>query len=54
MRALRRLLAKLVSRRNGVTIYCGIDWFEHHHEVAVIDAAGSLLGRRRIGHDRPA
>lgn len=34
-----------------MTIYCGVDWSEHYHEVAVIDADGELLGRRRIGDD---
>jgi transposase len=30
-------------------ILCGIDWASDHHDVAVIDPAGSKLGRRRIG-----
>jgi transposase len=32
-------------------IYCGIDWSESHHDVAVVDQAGVLLGRRRISDD---
>jgi len=32
-------------------IYCGIDWSERHHDVAVVDRAGVLLGRRRITDD---
>jgi len=29
-------------------ITCGIDWAEVHHDVAVLDAGGQVLGRRRI------
>lgn len=32
-----------------MTITCGIDWAEAHHDVAVMDGDGKLLGRRRIG-----
>ena len=32
-------------------IYCGIDWSERHHDVAVVDRSGALLGRRRITDD---
>ena len=32
-----------------MTITCGIDWAEQHHDVAVVDGAGALLARRRIG-----
>ena len=32
-------------------IFCGIDWAERHHDVAVVDQTGRLLGRRRIGDD---
>ena len=28
--------------------YCGIDWAEGHHDVAVIDDEGTLLAKRRI------
>jgi transposase len=30
---------------------CGIDWSEDHHDVAVVDAAGHLIAKRRIGDD---
>jgi transposase len=33
------------------TILCGIDWASDHHDVAVIDAEGTKLGRRRVSHD---
>ncbi len=29
-------------------ITCGIDWAEAHHDVAVLDAGGQVLGRRKI------
>ncbi len=32
-------------------IYCGIDWSEHHHDVAVVNDVGTVLTRRRIGDD---
>lgn len=32
-------------------IYCGIDWSERHHDVAVVNDAGAVLARRRIGDD---
>lgn len=31
-----------------MSITCGIDWAEAHHDVAVLDGAGSVLERRRI------
>lgn len=32
-----------------MAITCGIDWAEAHHDVAVMDDTGRVLGRRRIG-----
>lgn len=32
-------------------VYCGIDWAEHHHDVAVVDGAGAVLKQRRITDD---
>jgi Transposase len=29
-------------------VYCGIDWAEDHHDIAVVDRGGQLLARRRI------
>jgi transposase len=34
-----------------VGVFCGIDWAEDHHDVAVVDEAGTLIGKRRIGDD---
>jgi transposase len=32
-------------------VFCGIDWAEDHHDIAVVDRDGQLLGRRRISDD---
>ena len=32
-------------------IFCGIDWGESHHDAAVVDDTGQLLGRLRIADD---
>lgn len=32
-------------------IFCGIDWAERHHDVAVVDETGGLLAKRRITDD---
>jgi len=32
-------------------IFCGIDWAERHHDVALVDEAGQLLAKRRISDD---
>ncbi|WP_079408323.1 IS110 family transposase [Streptomyces sp. 3211] len=32
-------------------IYCGIDWAERHHDIALIDDTGQLLAKRRIMDD---
>jgi transposase len=31
--------------------FCGIDWAEAHHDIAVVDADGTLVARRRIRDD---
>jgi transposase len=33
------------------TVFCGIDWAEDHHDVALVDAGGAILARLRIGDD---
>ena len=30
-------------------VFCGIDWSERHHDIALVDAEGKLLAKRRIG-----
>ncbi|MGI5048140.1 IS110 family transposase [Streptomyces sp. JAC25] len=32
-------------------MFCGIDWAERHHDVALIDEAGTLLAKARITDD---
>ncbi|MFJ6216044.1 IS110 family transposase [Streptomyces sp. NPDC092296] len=34
-----------------VTVFCGIDWAEKHHDVALVDEAGKLLAKARISDD---
>ena len=32
-------------------VFCGIDWAEDHHDIALVDDDGGLLARRRISDD---
>jgi hypothetical protein len=32
-------------------VFCGIDWAEDHHDIALADTGGQLLARRRISDD---
>jgi transposase len=32
-------------------IYCGIDWAERTHDVALVDDSGQLLAKRHITDD---
>ncbi|NUK23501.1 IS110 family transposase [Streptomyces lunaelactis] len=34
-----------------MTITCGIDWAEDHHDVALVDETGKLVAKRRITDD---
>lgn len=34
-----------------MTVFCGIDWAERHHDIALVDEAGELLAKRRISDD---
>jgi transposase len=40
-------------KENGgsMDIYCGIDWAEDHHDIALVNRDGQLLARRRISDD---
>ncbi|MGW5315478.1 IS110 family transposase [Nocardia thailandica] len=31
--------------------YCGIDWAEGHHDIAIVDQDGALVSKKRIGDD---
>lgn len=57
-RALRDLIRVVDHTRNtrpdggaGLNCYCGIDWAEGHHDVAIIDRDGTLVAKKRIGDD---
>jgi transposase len=32
-------------------VFCGIDWAEAHHDIAIVDPEGRLVARQRIGDD---
>jgi hypothetical protein len=34
--------------RRQVRIWCGIDWSERHHDIALVDEEGVLVAKRRI------
>jgi Transposase len=34
-----------------VKLFCGIDWAEAHHDVAIIDGDGQLVAKKRIADD---
>src|SRR5215472_9808129 len=34
-----------------MAVFCGIDWAEDHHDIAIVDRDGKLLARRRISDD---
>ena len=34
-----------------MTVFCGIDWADDHHDVALVDDTGAILLQRRIGDD---
>lgn len=31
--------------------FCGVDWAEGHHDIAIVDVEGKLIAKRRIGDD---
>jgi hypothetical protein len=37
--------------RNQLDVFCGINWAEDHHDVALVDRDGGLLARLRITDD---
>jgi transposase len=32
-------------------VFCGIDWAEAHHDIAIVDPEGRLVGRQQISDD---
>ncbi len=43
--------AVLGGRELGVRVFCGIDWSERHHDVALVDESGALVVKERVGDD---
>src|SRR4051812_26568039 len=39
------------SKEPIMKVFCGIDWAEDHHDVALVDAEGNIVGKRRISDD---
>ncbi|MGO4420966.1 transposase, partial [Streptomyces sp. MCAF7] len=39
------------ENRPDLTITCGIDWAENHHDVALVDETGQLVAKRHIKDD---
>jgi hypothetical protein len=40
------------DRRNkSLEVFCGIDWAESHHDVALVDGEGTLIAKRQISDD---
>ena len=39
------------KREQIMDVYCGIDWAEDHHDIALVNRDGQLLARRRISDD---
>ncbi len=37
---------------DGLNRYCGVDWAEGHHDIAIVDHEGKLVSKKRIG-DNP-
>lgn len=34
-----------------MNVYCGLDWAENHHDVALVNDTGALLAKQRISDD---
>ncbi|MFE3205675.1 IS110 family transposase [Embleya sp. NPDC059237] len=34
-----------------MTVFCGVDWAEKHHDIAIVDDTGELLAKARITDD---
>jgi len=48
---LQRLANRCVERKSLMSLYCGIDWSERYHDVAVVDETGALKAKRRVNDD---
>src|ERR1044072_7669514 len=49
--AARTVIVDEDGRNCSVAVFCGIDWAEDHHDIALVDQDGALLAKRRIGDD---
>jgi transposase len=38
----------LLCKEISVSVFCGVDWAEGHHDVALVDGEGRLVAKRRI------
>jgi transposase len=36
-----------------LALTCGIDWSEHHHDIALVDQGGKLVAKMRVADDLP-
>lgn len=43
--------AQTGNKEVRLTITCGVDWAENHHDVALVDESGKLVAKRRISDD---
>jgi hypothetical protein len=41
----------ILNKGRRKVIYCGIDWAEAHHDVALVDESGTLVAKARISDD---
>lgn len=41
----------LLTSDDQPAVFCGIDWAEDHHDIALVDADGHLLAKQRITDD---
>ncbi|MFE0332407.1 IS110 family transposase [Streptomyces sp. NPDC058960] len=39
------------TSEDSLTVFCGIDWAERHHDIAIVDDTGTLLAKARITDD---
>src|SRR5262245_9306163 len=45
------LCGQRLHEEERMDVYCGIDWAEDHHDIALVNRDGQLLARRRISDD---
>jgi transposase len=40
-----------MQQGDQLDVFCGIDWAEDHHDIALVDCGGQVLARQRISDD---